>query len=100
METKIDYDFEFVVYELYCVHNSSGLLHTSTSFCERRSRRRDQYLVIDELNKNDNVIDAVENDEDTGGQSKAVTGGNHGWNSLRAVVAYYCSLRKIKRQIN
>jgi hypothetical protein len=26
-------------------------------------------------------------------------GGAHGWNNLRAVMAYYCSLRKIKRNV-
>lgn len=86
---------------------SSGLLHPSTSFQRKLTttkRRRDQYTDIDSLNKNDNEIHALENDEEVADSESESPGnrlGNRGaqsWNSLRAVVRYYCSLRKIKRQ--
>lgn len=88
---------------------SSGL-HSSTSLLDERKltttkRRRDQYTDIDSLNKNDNEILSLENDEEVADSKSEPTGnrlGNRGgaqsWNSLRAVVRYYCSLRKIKRQ--
>lgn len=63
-------------------------------------RRRDQYTDIDSIDNNE--IQTLENDEEVAGgcESDAMENrpGARGWNSLRAVVRYYCSLRKIKRQ--
>lgn len=91
---------------IYIYDVSSGLLRSSTSFLERQltksKRRRDQYTDIDSINISD--LQALENDEEVDGrESEAMENrlGNRGaqsWNSLRAVVRYYCSLRKIKRQ--
>jgi predicted P-loop ATPase len=84
--------------------------HPSTSSYHERKltstkRRRNQYTDIDSLNENDNEIQTIENDEEVAGGSELAENqnrlGNRGaqsWNSLRAVVRYYCSLRKIKRQ--
>lgn len=100
----ITYDF---VYETLC---SSGLLHSSTSFLERKlsstKRRRNQYTEIDSLSQTNNDICSLENDEEVAGyesdsmENRGNCGAqtSRGWNSLRAVVRYYCSLRKIKRQ--
>lgn len=84
---------------------SSGLLHSSTSFIDRQltKRRRDQYTDIDSLNPNSSEIHALENDEEVAeGESASMENranrGAQSWNQLRAVVRYYCSLRKIKRQ--
>lgn len=85
---------------------SSGLLRSSTSFLEQKltktKRRRDQYTDLDSINKNE--THSLENDEEVADCESESMGnrlGNRGaqsWNSLRAVVRYYCSLRKIKRQ--
>jgi hypothetical protein len=82
---------------------SSGLLHPSTSFHKRKlsaKRRREQYTDIDSLSQNDNEIHSLENDEEVAEPTENRLGnrGAQSWNSLRAVVRYYCSLRKIKRQ--
>lgn len=91
------------------IYVSSGLLRQpSTSFFERKltttKRRRDQYTDIDSLNRNDNEIHSLENDEEVAAgesdsmENRPTNRGAQSWNSLRAVVRYYCSLRKIKRQ--
>lgn len=86
------------------IYVSSGLLHSSTSFLERKltstKRRRNQYTAIDSLVKNNNEIQSLENDEEVAGceRDSMENRGNRGWSSIRAVVKYYCSLRKIKRQ--
>lgn len=91
------------------IYVSSGLLlQPSTSFFERKltttKRRRDQYTDIDSLNRNDNEIHSLENDEEVADgesdstENRPTNRGAQSWNSLRAVVRYYCSLRKIKRQ--
>lgn len=89
---------------------SSGRLHSSTSFLERKlsstKRRRNQYTEIDSLSQTNNDICSLENDEEVAGyesdsmENRGNCGAqtSRGWNSLRAVVRYYCSLRKIKRQ--
>lgn len=59
----------------------------------QNKRSRDQYTDIDSLNKSDthSEKDKLTANQSTGSRSA------QSWNSLRAVVAYYCSLRKIKR---
>lgn len=97
--TKINALIDYVSYSL----------HPSTSFHDERKltttkRRRNQYENIDSLNRNDSEIHEIEKDEEVANsesESTANRQGNRGaqsWNSLRAVVRYYCSLRKIKRQ--
>jgi len=92
---------------IYTLVSSGRLLHASTSFLERLSttkRRREQYTDIDSLNKNSEEIHTLENDEEVAGcgsdsmENRLGNRGAQSWNSLRAVVRYYCSLRKIKRQ--
>lgn len=58
----------------------------------KSGRRRDQYTDIDSVNK----IECA-NENSSTNQSSTGRRSAQGWNSLRAVVAYYCSLRKIKR---
>ena len=43
-------------------------------------------------------IDDDENDRKAAG-SKAASKGAQGWRNVRAVMAYYCTLRKIKRNV-
>lgn len=60
----------------------------STNTCHRNrlDRRKDEYESIDERT------------DDAGNSSLGTkNSGTQGWRNVRAVMAYYCTLRKIKR---
>lgn len=52
--------------------------------------------MLESREEEEEEVDGEEEDGDAIGSHR----GGRGWNSLRAVVRYYCSLRKIKRQYN
>lgn len=79
------------------MENSETSLNNLCRSPSVHQKNREEY---EDLSRNDNVDNIVnEDDEAQGSRSLGTKGGAQGWRNVRAVMAYYCTLRKIKRNV-